>query len=371
MSVHPAAARHRALLAASLRATATHPLASVSLALIALVTAAGVLLTAGNSLATETTVIRSFDETGSRVVVAYDPDEAAGIRPSSVETVGRTDAAVWVFGLGAALDYEVAGSAGSGPVAVRMVLGDVAGALTVTSGRMPRPGEAILGERAARTAGLLDGVGGLTRGADEIAVVGVFSAAGPLDRLGDVALAVPSDDAASNLRYLYALAPEIGEVDRLADALRASAVAANPDRIQVDEPKAAIALQQLIAGQLGTASRQAMALILTVSGLLVLTVVTMVVGSRRRDVGRWRALGATRSAVVVGFLVQVALPVMTGSLVGVLGAQLWNAQVHGFTNSWTFAAALMVDILIASLLAAVVPAVLAAQRDPVRVLRVP
>lgn len=364
--------RRRRLWAESMRSTVRHPLASGALVLVAVVTTGSVLLTTGNAYATEAAVLGSLDSTGSRVVVGYDQDGAAGISDETVDVLARTDAAEWVLGLGAAVDHRVAGDVARRTVAVRHVRGDLADVVVLTAGRLPREGEAVVGRRAADASGLLDGVGGLRSGADDVPVVGVFLSEGPLDRLNDVALAVPEPAAAgSSLRYVYGLAPTIGQVDVLADAFRAGTVASEPDLVRIEKPSAAVDLQRLISGELGASARRSTTLILAASGLVILTVGTMVVGSRRRDVGRWRALGASRSEVVVGFLVQVLVPVLVGAALGAVSTQLWNQLAHEFRNSWTFAGALVVDATLVAATAAIVPAVVAAYRDPVRVLRVP
>lgn len=364
--------RVRALLAEALRSTARHRLVSGTLLLIAAVTTGSVLLTTGNGYAVEAAVIGSLDDTGSRVVVGYDQDGAAGIGAATVDALSRTDAAAWVLGLGTAVDHRVDPHVARGAVAVRPVHGDLADAVVLTSGRQPLPGEAVIGARAAVASGLVDGVGGLRAGAADVPVVGVFRAEGPLDRLNDVALAVPDGTVADQpLRYVYGLAPTIAQVDVLADALRAATVAADPDLVRLETPSAAVDLQRVISGELGSASRRATTLILVTSGILIVTVGTMVVGTRRRDVGRWRALGASRSAVVAGFLVQVLVPVLVGASAGAVSGQAWNHVVHEFRNSWAFAGALVVDAVLVAAVAAAVPALAAAHRDPVRVLRVP
>ena len=372
MSSPRSSSRWRALQAESLRAIPRHPLVSGTLLIIAALTTAAVLLTVGNSIATEAAVIRSLDDAGSRIVVAYDPDGSAEIRASTIDVLAQGDAAAWSIGLGVAVDYQVDPQLGRAPVALRSVFGDLSAALTITAGRLPRAGEAIIGARAAQSAGLIDGATGLTSGTHDVPVVGVFSASGPLDPLNDVALQLePITRTEGRLRYAYSIAPTIGQVATLADAMRASVVATAPERVRIDEPQAAVDLQRVIGGELGASSRRSMLLILGMSGALVLTVVAMVVGSRRRDIGRLRALGASRSAVVVSFLVQVTVPVALGACLGALGAQGWNNWVHGFDNSWTFAGALVTDAVLISVAAALIPCVAAAQRDPVRVLRVP
>lgn len=364
--------RTRALVGEALRSTVRHLLTTGALALIAALATAAVLLTTGNSYATEAAVIGSLDERGARVVVAYDHDGAAGIRMASVDCLSRTDAAEWFIGLGEAVDHHVDHELARATVGVRAVFGAFEDVVVPAAGRLPREGEAVLGERAARDAGLLDGIGALSAGGVDIPVVGVFRAEGPFDRLNDVALAVPdSAEGERQLRYLYGLAPAIGQIDVLADAMRAGVVASDPDLIRIEKPSAAADLERVISGELGSAARRSTTLILATSGLLILIVAIMVVGSRRRDVGRWRALGASRSAVVAGFVIEVVVPVVLGASVGALSAQLWNQAAHDFRNSWIFAGALVVDATLVAVTAAVAPAIAAASRDPVRVLRVP
>lgn len=110
-----------------------------------------------------------------------------------------------------------------------------------------------------------------------------------------------------------------------------------------------------------------MALVLGV-GLVIVSVSTYgAVAGRRRDFGRRRALGASRSAIVVLVLVQTAVVACAGAALGV-GVGLWA--------TWSLPSATLVTgvalrAVLVALLGAVPPALIAALRDPVRILRVP
>lgn len=114
-------------------------------------------------------------------------------------------------------------------------------------------------------------------------------------------------------------------------------------------------------------------MLLILSGGLVLVALT-VYGSvtlQRQDFGRRRALGATRTGIVTLVTVQNMLVAVIGALLGLAVAAAVALWRNDLGPSPTFALAVGVLAVIATGAAAVIPAVVAAHRDPVRVLRVP
>ena len=91
------------------------------------------------------------------------------------------------------------------------------------------------------------------------------------------------------------------------------------------------------------------------------------VTSRRRDFGRRRALGASRSAIVALVVTQTAIVAALGAAVGSFLIQRWT----GSGPDPSFALAVATLVILAALVSAVPPALVAAYRDPVRILRVP
>ena len=105
-------------------------------------------------------------------------------------------------------------------------------------------------------------------------------------------------------------------------------------------------------------------------GLVVLNMYGAVT-TRRRDFGRRRALGASRGTIVALVTLQTAI---TGLLGAALGTAIGAAVVWRLTDllpDLRFAVAVGVLAIIATIAAAVPPALVAAHRDPVKVLRVP
>lgn len=84
-----------------------------------------------------------------------------------------------------------------------------------------------------------------------------------------------------------------------------------------------------------------MALVLGVGVAIVTVTMLGAVSSRRRDFGRRRALGASRSSLITLVLIHTAVAAVTGLCV------------------------------LVALLGALIPALAAAYRDPMRILRVP
>src|SRR5690606_4790148 len=129
-------------------------------------------------------------------------------------------------------------------------------------------------------------------------------------------------------------------------------------------------LQRAVQGDLGDYGRDLLALTLGGGAFLIAVVVLAEVLLRRRDLGRRRALGASRRDVATLVLLRTiaaAIPgALTGTAAGVAAAAAWADQPPAdFT-----AATATLTILVAATVA-VAPSVLAARRDPVGVLRTP
>lgn len=95
------------------------------------------------------------------------------------------------------------------------------------------------------------------------------------------------------------------------------------------------------------------------------------VGSQRRDFGRRRALGASRSLLTVLVLLEATIPAALGAVGGtVLGMVGVWFMTGGMPGSW-FAASVPTLTIVAVVVGAVPAAMTAALRDPVAILRVP
>ncbi|MFF2620840.1 FtsX-like permease family protein [Oerskovia jenensis] len=379
-SPHPAR-----LLADGVKSAFAQPVATATAALVIAIVCLVVFATTGQSAAAERAVMDRIDGVGTRLVTAFDQSGNAHMHARGVEDVARLDSVSWAFGLGSVTDVRNADTGGlSAGVALRPLYGGLPPALQIVTGRTPRDGEAVMGVDAARTLGMVDGVGTVTDGPRSWPVVGVYEAMGPLASLGTGVLVpspttpAPSGPGTSGdtrppveARYVYAMATDVTTVDALAAAIPAVMPAAESRQITVETPDGALALREVVAGELGASSRQLMAVVLGV-GLALITITMLgAVAGRRRDFGRRRALGATRTAIIILVLVQTGVAALAGTALGVGGGL---AVVHHLTGTLpdpTFTTGVATLAVLIALAGAVPPALAAAHRDPVRILRVP
>ena len=139
----------------------------------------------------------------------------------------------------------------------------------------------------------------------------------------------------------------------------------------VELAQGAIDLREVLAGSLGESSRQLMLMVLGIGLLLVAITMTGAVNARRRDFGRQRAIGATRSAIVAMVLIQSLMSGAIGAVVGSAAgvAVMWG--IAGAAPSLTFTLSVVLLSLLVTIVGAAPPAIAASRRDPVSILRVP
>jgi putative ABC transport system permease protein len=114
-----------------------------------------------------------------------------------------------------------------------------------------------------------------------------------------------------------------------------------------------------------------MAIIMAVGAVLIAVTMFAATAQRRRDFGRRRALGASRSALVSGLLMQTAIGAAVGIALGVAGGLAFLHVDADALPTWRFTAGMGGLALLLTLAAAAPIALHAATRDPLRILRVP
>lgn len=359
------------LLRDGLLAALARPVATASTALVIAIVCVVVLTTTGRSAATEAEVVASIDSVGTRLITVTDTTGRGEIDPSAAAQVAELDGIAWVFGIGVATDVWNAAlpRAGTGTPA-RSLTGTLPADIPIVAGRAPAAGEAVVGS-AARQALALSDVAGAISGDPSRGVVGQYHATGPLASLDDMVLVTTDDSTAGPQRQLYALARPDVDVEALARAVQAVVPSRTPQDVEVSTSEGALALRAVISGTLGAASRQLMGIVLA-TGMALVTISTAgAVAARRRDFGRQRALGASRSAIVVLVLTSSALSGVLGTALGMAVGLPLTASLTGTLPTVTFTCGLGTLTVLVALLGSVPPALAAAYRDPVRILRVP
>ena len=257
-------------------------------------------------------------------------------------------------------------------VPVREFVGSLTNVVRQTQGRLPqRPGEAIAAQGAAIRLGLLQGAGPVFTSMGQAAVVGVVDISDTLDRFSDTVLIQAPPYAALELRFVYVAAEKTTDVAAIRQFVEATIRATDPGQIVFETSEGVIALQNVISGQLGASARQLMAGILGIGVVVVGVTMLGMVSTKRRDFGRRRALGASRSAIIVLVLVQALLAASVGAFLGTgIGAVIVKMTTENLPTMG-FIVGLATLTILAGLLGSIPPAILAALRDPVRILRVP
>jgi putative ABC transport system permease protein len=196
---------------------------------------------------------------------------------------------------------------------------------------------------------------------------GTVAVTGPLADLDGTILVPAGPHDPTDLARIVVLASDVAVVERLLPLLGELAAPADPQALSVTAASELVDVRAAVAGELGRFARQLLAVVLGAGLALTSIAVFGFTSLRRRELGRRRALGATRGHLVALVVTQTALVGAAGSTVGAIGA----TALLGDQLSPSFTVAIAVLTAGATIVAAVPPALAAAWRDPVTVLRQP
>jgi len=367
----PGTPRTREVLRDAAGAARTQIAASLTLVLVLATMMFAILVTTGQTAANEAQIVEQIDSAGTRLIVLSDDGGASGMLPAAPARLAGLSDVAWSIGLGPAVDVTNP-TLPLGRAASRALIGPLPPDLVIIQGRPPRPGEAVAGAGAAVTLNLGPGLGRIqANDTDPVAVVGVFQAAGPLANLNNIILIATNPADINQLRYIYVMATNVTIIDRLEHVITTSTPVLNPAALTIETPSGAIAFRNVIAGQLGAASRQLMAVIMAVGAIIIAVTVLAATSARRREFGRRRALGATRSTLVATLLIQTTISATPGILIGVTAGLTTLHTTTGLSPTWQFTTGVAGLTLILTLAASTPIATWAAHRDPLHILRVP
>lgn len=270
------------LLREALATTWANKVPSALVTFLVTVMVAATLATVGRTAAAEEQLEARMDAAGSRLLTVRDVRSNALLGASIIDQTSAMSFSERAVGTLPAIDV-VPGPVGPGADRVPAwgITGDLAAVATLTAGRWPRPGEALVSASAQGALGMTRPFGWVaeatTSGGAELAVVG---------------------------------------------------------------------------------------------SVLIAIVVLADVLVRRADLGRRRALGATRGTIVAIVTARTVIPALIGAGLGI-GVGLWLTHRLGATPPTTFAAGVAILAVLAAAISAIAPALFAATRDPVAVLRTP
>ncbi|MFE7845519.1 ABC transporter permease [Microbacterium sp. NPDC057407] len=359
----------------AIAAARSQPVASAVTMLMVAGMVISVMLTTGRTVGAEQAVLGSIDDAGTRMIEVR-AESGAGLTSSVLGRIADIEGIEWAGAFSSATDATNALVPDGTRVPVRHAYGAGFDQLGIRD--LPGPNlSGIAGYASAEALvllGLTDSSGALTTvdtGA-EYSVVGRIRTPDFLREFEPLVL-VPREDLTGmeTVSVLVIIAERPDLVAPLTSAVTSVLAVDDPSEVTVHTSEALARLRSLVQAQLSTFSRGLVLVMLLVTGLLVAVILYGLVMMRRKDFGRRRALGATRALIVSLLLTQTAVLALFGVTVG-LGASLLCVLIMGDPlPGTTFTVALAVLAIATSLFAALVPALVASKREPIRELRVP
>lgn len=348
------------------------PVASVVTVLMVAGMIVTVMLTTGRTVGAEQEVLSSIDSAGTRSIVVR-AETGAGVTSDVMDRISGIEGVEWAAAFSSAVDATNTAVPDGTRVPVRYAYGPHLETLGIPASN-PLPGQlAYASATALEQLGLPDVVGGvtLTSGLDygmagRLEVPDFLAAFEPV-----VLVPQPEPTGAEPVNVLVVIASRPDLVSPVSDAVLSVLAADDPTKITVQTSEALAQLRALVQGQLGTFSRGLVLIMLAITGLLVAVILYGLVMMRRKDFGRRRALGATRGLIIGLLLTQTVLLALVGVVVGAGVAVIVLLAAGDPLPGAGFFASVGVLALATATVAAVIPAIVASRREPIRELRVP
>lgn len=346
---------------------------SVLVAVVAAAVAVLAAATAGRSDASRQAVLDTVDGLGSALLVVSDLGDEPVLDERFVADLAGVAGVTWAFGVGPVVDVTNAElSVGAGGVPMRPLLGGMPAELALRGGRAPAAGEAVVGERAQAALRMAGPTGGVAHGDGRTAVVGGLGTLPGLERLADLVLVVPPGTGDhTRVLHVYVRVDDPGLVAAVADVVRGMVPEGDAGALTVETSEGVVALRSALSQRLDRDAAVLLGTVLGAGAVIAFLVTWMSTMARRTDLGRRRALGSTRSAAVSLALLHTGLAALAGGTLGTLVGGALAMHAAGRAPSAGFLVALLALTVLSLVAGCVVPAVVAARSDPVRVLRVP
>lgn len=353
--------------------TARRPLAPTLVAvLIAFAAALALFATTGQALATQQRTLDRINSPEGRVITVSDPQGEAGLSPASVAAIERLSGIEWVLGVSPAVDVVNAGFEGGEAVPARRFFGELPAAVVPEVDRSIAIGEGLAGPGLSDDVGLRDGSGAVTSRTLDAVVVAGFRAGLPLAELNESVLVRGDPDAAAvRLLTVWVSVRDVAQLERATAAVRGAVVADEPGALRVTTSVDLAALSTDLVDELARSSRATITGLLLAVAVLIGAVQFGRVAGMSRDIGRRRALGASRTLILLQVLLAAALSATAGALLGGVAGVIVVTVLAGAPPPLGFTVAVVLLVVLAALAGAVAPAVRAARLDPVAILRVP
>lgn len=335
----------------------------VTIALVAGICIA-VILTSGRANANHQAVLSSIDSAGARSIIIR-PSPGAHLSSDLLQSLEGVDGIDSAVALGGSVDVKNVLLPDGSFVPLRDYWGE---------GLWPlRPGQAVASSKALQMLGMRDSIGSVSnRDGIDIDVVGRIGDATFLKEFEPLLLTPKAKNDSGLVGVIVVVVKEVETVVSVMETIRPMMIASEGAGLPTIETSWELnVLRNDVDDKLSQfSSAITIGALVFVSGLVALVQTALVV-MRRKDWGRRRALGASRS-LVMGLLVsQAALLAVVGSSLGTVsgvGMLIWLGDP---IPAWDFTVAVAFLATSTVTFASMVPAYVASRQDPIKELRVP
>lgn len=310
----------------------------------------------------------SLDSAGARLFTVNDLDNMEVINAATLSAVQSLSTVEVAVALSPASDTENALLQGGKKIAY-WEISDPAAVLALPPDVNPQIGQAVISHRAQAKLSLAELFGVLeNRSGVQFPIVGGGPIKPGFEDLADGALLPISNP--EDYRELRVIITDLRAVPDTQREIMKILDPPDPSKLAVRAASGLTIANQIFSAQLQRYNQSLLTMIMGVGALFIAIVVLADVLLHRKDLGRRRALGITRTDLTLVTVWRTMVPAAIGALIGAVTAWITFAT-QGVTIDIPFALAIAILATFASALAALLPAVWASFRDPVAVLRTP
>ena len=337
-------------------------LASVATLVLVAGMCATVLLTSGRAQGVQQGVLSTIDASGTRSITVLATPQA-GLDSTVLDRLAPIRGIESAVALGSARDVKNSLLADGTAVPLRDYWGDALGVVNSQ--------EAVASSEALRQLGMLAPVGSVSRpDGTDVAVVGLITDPSFLADYEPLLLTPRNHNDVGSVGAIVIITSDATMVEAVAAVITPLVAGTTPGQVSIHTSAALDTLRGSIDDQLGVFGSTLAAGVLTLCGLLVAAVQAALVLLRRKDFGRRRALGASRPLIAGLVVLQTTFAAGVGALLGATISLLVLTTLGDPYPSVKFTLAVIVVSIAVSLIAAMVPALIAAHRHPIKELRV-
>lgn len=286
------------------------------------------LLTVGRSASAAAEVAARMERAGARRLSVVDTASAGFVNSRTLAVVEDMSTVETANALGSPFD-AVNGATGTGGERIPTwpVIGRIDSAVRIERGRMPQTGEALVSTMVLDRLGLAQPAGFLATpdGLVQYPIVGSFSPKAPFEDLQAGALVPASADTVG--RELRVVVDNIASASSTVSAIISTLSPPDPMEVRIESPTAIAETARDLNAQMTGYGRQLLLLILGVGGFFVAAVVLADVLIRRRDLGRRRTLGITRSDLATVVTSRTLAVAILGATIGCIAGWAVNNNI--------------------------------------------